>query len=751
MVKDNDIIRALDALQISNKYKNTFLELFKSISNKSGGGSDTDEDTDIINNYAYGVRWSDIYNPEVVDENYKCDRIGNMDLHVTLPIQSKLSLCIHQGQKIIYYCDPNDGRFIADENLKTIETYDRIELTDDNRCIVINHDNARFRYAWVKIYTQDEEFIGRVIPIDNLEAEADKNKIYCSDLANSNHIVVENYKSYLENVKIEYGASINGYDGELGVDTGAKWYLWAKEYDNTHEIWMSTMKCVSYAREVPRFIIGNGASVILNESIKDRDDANKWGWLGTLPKYSVVNICNYMNFARGINLNIDSDKQLNHYCDNITYFDFNKASATNHNGVVFDAVSLGKGNYITTYDDFEPISANKQVQTANENYNIVDCRSFITKPIWEALVWMYVVEYANLQYKQDFIEELDKNYHHQGGLGVENFTLASNDATLEFGNNTNRKQTGPYNFDTNMWSSASAYTKRNFTGNVVANSINITATESDNCIIASISPYWLAGTVKVTIQNLNDNVITIHAVGRDNIITEDGTYDIDFGIEADFAEYRTYIKIQNKVSDGNIIISLGEVKPTIMLANYGSHNKLETFTYQYRGINDFANIGNEFKLFGFYGCQTKDDEGYGEMKLDENGKPTYALPKTCMYEKLLFTKDIIDLPKDTDDIKTILKDNYQIIRANGATDYNLSGRTLTVDSNGDIIFTTDYENNKLKGTGCHRTNTFGDQDIYPIALSPIPSGLIISTREYASTYPLSMRTVTLYVDDSKNK
>ena len=45
---------------------------------------------------------------------YNIDRIGNPELHKTLPIQSKFATCIHQGTDIKYWCDPNDNRFRKD-------------------------------------------------------------------------------------------------------------------------------------------------------------------------------------------------------------------------------------------------------------------------------------------------------------------------------------------------------------------------------------------------------------------------------------------------------------------------------------------------------------------------------------------------------------------------------------------------------------------------------------------------------------
>lgn len=64
------------------------------------------------NKYAYGIRWDHTV-PES-QATTACERIGNLELHKTLPIQSKFATCIHQGTDIKYWCDPNDSRFRKD-------------------------------------------------------------------------------------------------------------------------------------------------------------------------------------------------------------------------------------------------------------------------------------------------------------------------------------------------------------------------------------------------------------------------------------------------------------------------------------------------------------------------------------------------------------------------------------------------------------------------------------------------------------
>lgn len=62
-----------------------------------------------INKVAYGVRWNSVNQATTA-----CERIGNLELHKTLPIQSRFKVCIHKGKEIQYYCHPDDSRFRQD-------------------------------------------------------------------------------------------------------------------------------------------------------------------------------------------------------------------------------------------------------------------------------------------------------------------------------------------------------------------------------------------------------------------------------------------------------------------------------------------------------------------------------------------------------------------------------------------------------------------------------------------------------------
>lgn len=61
-----------------------------------------------LDHYTYGVSW------QPNDPSPICKRVGNLELHKTLPIQNGMRGCIAQmkdGAKIMYYLNEDDWRF----------------------------------------------------------------------------------------------------------------------------------------------------------------------------------------------------------------------------------------------------------------------------------------------------------------------------------------------------------------------------------------------------------------------------------------------------------------------------------------------------------------------------------------------------------------------------------------------------------------------------------------------------------------
>lgn len=385
------------------------------------------------NKYAYGIRWD--HTVPGSQATTACERIGNLELHKTLPIQSKFATCIHQGTDIKYWCDPNDSRFRKDNTgfrivseriyLKSPSAEKNIVPSDYSPSSAYNYILAfepsvlaryseavlmvttyKYLYAWIKI---NDSVIARVIKVDTVNKE-----VY---ITTDGPITGETITPTLE-----FGCSINGYDGEISVYT-PKFYIWSKDNNGAgNEVWQSEKKCVSYARRVKPHLIGISRCPLLRTAMND----DKWGWLNTLSANTAVSVVNYQPNLRG--------------GTNSRYYD----------------QYLGDNNFRT------------MLGKAASSLSLSNMRAYTQKikgsqvlyyQIWNAIVWCYFIEYADFNVKKAFNSNLTNEGYHQGGLGeglisvdvwnIYNGQVSSVpvDFTLSAGNNTKIIQKPGHSFD----------------------------------------------------------------------------------------------------------------------------------------------------------------------------------------------------------------------------------------------------------------------------------------------------------------
>ena len=460
-----------------------------------------------ISKVAYGVRWNSVNQATTA-----CERIGNLELHKTLPIQSRFKVCIHKGKDIQYYCHPDDSRFREDNTgyVKTLpivllsETQPAI-IEDTDTTVKIRHtitDNIfvdyKYLYAFIKVYTDNTT--GNVCRITKI------------DTTNKTAYLESNYTFGSGDYSVEFGCSINGYDGEIGVDTGGKFYQWSVDNDgDNNEVWQSLYKCVPYAREIKRHIIGIDRACVLNVAFND----TKWGWIGNLESNTAVNVINYHTNLRGGSNNSSWDKYL---------------------GVDNFRCQLGKAR------------TNLPLATMRSYSQKTDGGQMLYKQIWEAIVWSYIIEYADFDIKKAYNPELTTEGYHQGGLGNgitggtdlgnynNNEKFVPNDYTLELGNNTGIK-----NRATRQWYIPVA--ANHYWNNYDITNRVIATKSSDNKILTITSTKILntdwniyananvvGGITKYKITGLTDGQTVVFKREKGNLtITDDGTYDVEWG------------------------------------------------------------------------------------------------------------------------------------------------------------------------------------------------------------------------------
>ena len=389
------------------------------------------------NKYAYGIRWDHTV-PES-QATTACERIGNLELHKTLPIQSKFATCIHQGTDIKYWCDPNDSRFRKDNTgFRIVNERIYLEETTDSEKNAVSSDYSpsatydytiqfpedilnkykeakllvttyKYLYAWIKI---NDVNIARVNKVDTVNKKA--------YITTDSPITNDNIGTITPT--LEFGCSINGYDGEISVYT-PKFYIWSIDKDGAgNEVWISEKKCVDYAREVKAHLIGISRCPLLRTAMND----NKWGWLNTLSDNTSVSVVNYQPNLRG-----------------------------GTNDTSYDQY-LGDNNFRT------------MLGKAASNITLSDMRAYTQKikgsqvlyyQIWNAIVWCYFIEYADFDVKKAFNNNLTNEGYHQGGLGeglidINNWDKYNSytpivpvDYTLSAGNNTKIIRKLSHSFD----------------------------------------------------------------------------------------------------------------------------------------------------------------------------------------------------------------------------------------------------------------------------------------------------------------
>lgn len=517
--------------------------------------------------YAYGIRWN--HNVPDSQATTACERIGNLELHKTLPVQSKFACCIHQGPEIKYWCHPDDSRFrkdtlgykISNANIivKSAEIVNP-SLSDYSPCKTTNKiiDFSKVTGLVPEVHEaiSTYKYLYGYIKVDNVVCRV------CIINFNTKqfYVTAESDLPETTNATIEFGCSINGYDGEIGVYT-PRFYLWSVDNDGTNnEVWMSEKKCSENAREVKPHIISTGRCALLRQVMDDE----KWGWLNTLSANSAVNVVNYRPQLRGGN-----------------------------NDSSYDG-SLGMDNFRTLLGKGASQLSLSSMRTFSQK---VLGGQVLYYQIWSAIVWCYFIEYADFNVKKIYNSSLTSEGYHQGGLGDSliscnnwteyngNNSIPSIDYTLELGNNSGYKTKSAINF---TYNSSANTTWKNWTIDRVTatidsannNILNITS-------IPKVYDDWLiqttfnnvGGTHKYKIEGLTDGqTIIFKTQSGNNTITADGECDINWGSNITTRNI-TFGKVQETCN----------VKITILSAPLFTYtiNQKQFNVPHYRGFNGF--------------------------------------------------------------------------------------------------------------------------------------------------------------------
>lgn len=493
--------------------------------------------------YAYGIKFL-LYHNKSYGDAERIQRIGNPELHKTLPIQSKFATCIHQGTNIKYWCDTNDNRFRKDAerykfNIKlnieeTTTSNNKPKPNDYSPCTnythIIKFENAdinnnselnylvttyKYLYAWIKI----DNIICRINKID-----FENRALYITSESSIPNKTLFN---------IELGCSINGYDGEIGVYT-PKFYIWRNNQidDNSVvEVFISEKRCVSYCTEIKSHITSISHCTVLKHKMND----NKWGWLNTLSDDTAVCVVNYQpNLKGGCEL-------FDIYGDNLL-----------KDGISIS--SLGKGFICRSLDEARKYSSK------NNGGKVLYYQ------MWNAILWCYFIEYCTFNVSRPYIKELQEGLH-VGGFGdpdgnlsffnADHLSLIPIDYTLCCGNNS---------------------------GIVINNMMDINTDSTDNYTDWNYScPINIASKDQIQIDKDDNSILHIKCDEKYRIHEDDGNSYCIIGLSFidDFINNQYKLEVTCFKDDDKVAFVMNKYNVTLTKENNGEKINIYNVNYPY--------------------------------------------------------------------------------------------------------------------------------------------------------------------------
>lgn len=346
-----------------------------------------------LDRYTYGVSW------QPNDPSPICKRVGNLELHKTLPIQNGMRGCIAQmkdGAKIMYYLNEDDWRFRTPEDAKN-HTLKNQEVVISNNIYTITNgvfSTLQYEHQYVKI----NDIICQVTNIE---------------IAANTATIVPEQDFTAGSYDIELGAVLNGYDGEVMVEVPEFW-IRSWDTDTRREVRIATKKIDDTWEHQPKVLIGAYHDTVLNTVPKNM------GYLSTLEQNSAVCIANINDYCRGGN----NDASYDQYINTDRFRSLLGKPRTSMSRATMRANCRKSGKEILSYLQYKRV-----------------------------LYWLYVIEYANFNCQAPFDAELTSEGYKQGGLGngvttvdsnywnfyIDTGPLTPNGYTNEFGNATNIK------------------------------------------------------------------------------------------------------------------------------------------------------------------------------------------------------------------------------------------------------------------------------------------------------------------------
>lgn len=307
---------------------------------------------------SYGVRW------EKEQKDPHLTRIGNLNWHRTLPLQSQMRGCIVQSPSkgihiVKYWLHPDDWRFRKDNAGYVFNSEVGTVVESDITYYTIT-DSTRFSdLGYKRQYVKINGIIGQIIGITD----------------NTAKIKLENTLD-AGTYEIELGSRTNGYDGEVMVYMPGG-YLHSVDDPSYSEVRISPFNVGGdWEYHKPGYISAYRITV-LNEV------PTNMGYLSTIPVNSAISVANVETYCRGGKNRPEYDQYLE-----------------------TDPFRSDLGKSIGSLS-----SSRARTYARNCNNELLSYFNY------KWLYWLYVIEYANFHSQESFNLELTSEGYKQGGLG----------------------------------------------------------------------------------------------------------------------------------------------------------------------------------------------------------------------------------------------------------------------------------------------------------------------------------------------
>lgn len=343
---------------------------------------------------AYGVEWT------LGQDNPQLTRIGNTNMHRTLPIQSQMKGCIVQnGNKVMYYL--TDGWKARTVPVQVTCNAFTVEKMADNKVLIqfptsiqtdfLDKQNAIDEY-WLlssgsrtgysahlglhEIVESNRAIYGKVITTHTSSGTTRDGIILQFD----SDVNLDNLG--FDSTSIYIGSNLSGYDGEVKIEVpqfGIKSYTISSGVTNKAKVFISPSYIDdSYYIQKKSYLSAYKITVL-------NTVPSNMGYLSTLPQNSAISVMNGNTYCRGGGNRENYD----------AYGDTDKFRT-----------DLGKPRTNLTRATMREYAR----LANNELLNYIQYKNIF--------YWLYVIEYANFNCQAAYSSTLTSDGYHQGGMGV---------------------------------------------------------------------------------------------------------------------------------------------------------------------------------------------------------------------------------------------------------------------------------------------------------------------------------------------